>query len=65
MTVLSIPLPEDRLARLREIAAQAGVSPEELAQARLEAWLAGPRDDFRRAAEHVLRKNAELYRRWA
>jgi predicted transcriptional regulator len=65
MTAITIPLSEDRLERLRSLAEQAGVSPEELARAGLEDWLAQPREDFQKAAEHVLRKNAELYRRLA
>jgi len=65
MTAITIPLSEDRLRRLYELAARAGVSPEDLARAGLEEWLAGPREDFQKAAKYVLRKNAELYRRLA
>lgn|GEM_PF-383295 len=65
MTAITIPLSEDRLARLHELAKQLGVTPEELARAGLEDWLAQPREDFRKAADYVLRKNAELYRRLA
>jgi hypothetical protein len=65
MSAITVPLPDDRLERLRELAAQAGVPPEELARIGLEAWLARPRADFRQAADYVLRKNAELYRRLA
>jgi hypothetical protein len=65
MPVITIPLSEDRLLRLRELAERAGVSPEDLARAGLEDWLARPREDFAKAAEYVLRKNAELYRRLA
>lgn len=62
---LILALPDERLARLQELAKQAGVSPEELAQARLEEWLDHGQDDFKRTAQYVLRKNAELYRRLA
>jgi hypothetical protein len=65
MTVLAVPLPEERLAQLRELAQRAGVSPEELARAGLEDWLRQPREDFVQAARYVLQKNAELYRRLA
>ena len=65
MTSITIPLSEERLERLKSLATQAGVSPEELARAGLEEWLARPRDDFAAAAQYVLRKNAELYRRLA
>jgi antitoxin FitA len=65
MSAITVPLSDDRLERLRALAAQAGVSPEEFARIGLEQWLTRPREDFRQAAEHVLRKNAELYRRLA
>ena len=65
MTAITIPLSEDRLARLQELAGRIGISPEELARAGLEDWLAQPREVFRKAADYVLRKNAELYRRLA
>jgi antitoxin FitA len=65
MSTLTIPLSEERLERLRTIAQQAGVTPEELARASLEEWLGRPREDFLQAAQYVLKKNAELYRRLA
>jgi antitoxin FitA len=65
MTAITVPLPEERLDQLRQMARQAGVSPEELARASLEDWLRQPRDDFAQAARYVLQKNAELYRRLA
>jgi hypothetical protein len=65
MTKIIVPLSEERLERLKSIAQQAGVSPEDLARASLEEWLARPREDFQEAADYVLRKNAELYRRLA
>ncbi|HEX5271653.1 MAG TPA: DNA-binding protein [Gemmataceae bacterium] len=65
MTVIAVPLPEERLEQLQQLARQAGVSPEELARAGLEDWLRQPREDFLQAARYVLQKNAELYRRLA
>jgi len=47
MTAITIPLSEDRLARLQELAGRIGISPEELARAGLEDWLAQLREDFR------------------
>ena len=60
---LTIALPEERLERLRKLAQEAGVTPEELAQTRLGEWLDQSQEEFQRAAQYVLRKNAELYRR--
>ena len=65
MTTITIPLTDDRLQRLRSLAEQLGISPEELARAVLEDWFARPSADFQKAADYVLRKNAELYRRLA
>jgi hypothetical protein len=65
MTTISIPLPEERLKQLRELAERVNVPPEELARAGLEDWLRQPRQDFVQAARYVLQKNAELYRRLA
>ncbi len=65
MSTITIPLPDDRLERLRVLAKEAGVTPEELARASLEDWLRRPREDFLQAARYVLEKNAELYRRLA
>lgn len=65
MAAITIALSEDRLEQLRLMAERAGVSPEVLARAGLEDWLAQPREDFQKAAEYVLRKNAELYRQLA
>jgi predicted transcriptional regulator len=65
MTAITIPLSDERMERLRQMAQRAGVSPEELARAGLEDWLRQPREDFVQAAPYVLEKNAELYRRLA
>jgi antitoxin FitA len=62
---LIITLPEERMANLREMAAVLGTSPEELARASIEDLLGRPDDDFERAAQYILHKNAELYRRLA
>src|SRR5262249_61835108 len=65
MTTISVPISEERLQQLQELAQRAKVSPEELARAGLEDWLRQPREDFAQAARYVLQKNAELYRRLA
>jgi hypothetical protein len=41
------------------------VAPEELARAAVADLLSAQREDFRTAANYVLRKNEELYRRLA
>ena len=62
---LSIELNETEGTRLRDEAARLGVKPEELARAALTDLLRNEDEDFRKAAEQVLRKNEELYRRLA
>jgi hypothetical protein len=66
MKTITVPLPEERLEQLRELARRANVTPEELARAGLEDWLrSGGREEFIQAARYVLEKNAKLYRRLA
>jgi len=65
MTSLTISLPEDRMAKLHELAARLRVTPAALVQVSIEDLLARPDEQFRDAVEHVLGKNAELYRRLA
>ena len=65
MTTITIPLSEERLAQLRHWAEQAGLPPEEFLRRRVEQLLDRPDEQFRKAATHVLQKNAELYRRLA
>ncbi len=55
MTIITISLPNDRLQ----------VAPEELVRVSIEELLARPDEEFRKALEYVLNKNAELYRRLA
>lgn len=62
---LAIELPAAQAARLREEAARLGVPPAELARAAVADLLAARDDDFRAAAERVVRKNHDLYRRLA
>ncbi len=65
MTSITITLPEDRLAKLREIAARLNVTPEDLARVSIEELLTRPDEAFKQAAEYVLQKNSDLYRRLA
>jgi len=63
MSAITIDLSEDRLAKLREIAKRYNVAPEDLARVSIEELLTRPEEAFQRAADHILDKNAELYRR--
>lgn len=51
--------------QLNEAARKLNVRPEELASAAVQDLLAQAEVDFQRAADRVVRKNRELYRRLA
>ncbi len=65
MSVITITLPNERLLKLREIAAHFGVTPEELVRFSVEELLTRPDEAFEQAVVRVLEKNEELYRRLA
>jgi len=67
MSTLTITLSDDRLAKLREIAERFNIKPEDLARVSIEELLTltRPEESFQQAADYILHKNAELYRRLA
>jgi len=65
MTTITIELPSERLQKLQEMSLKFGVSMEELVRVSVEDMLTQPEEQFRKAAQHVLKKNAELYKRLA
>jgi antitoxin FitA len=65
MTTITITLPDERARQLKETATQLNVSPEELVRLSIEDLLTRPGEAYDRAAEYVLKKNAELYKRLA
>jgi len=60
-----IQLSSAQIERLRLEAERLGLKPEELARAAIVDLLATTGEDFNTAAERVLEKNEELYRRLA
>jgi hypothetical protein len=62
---VAIELPPAQAAQLASEAARLNVAPEELVRAAVTDLLAAPDPAFQEAAERVLAKNAELYRRLA
>lgn len=62
---VTFELPPAQAERLRQAADRLGVSPSELARAAVNELIAERGDDFARAADRALQKNAELYRRLA
>ena len=65
MTTLTIQLPEKNLAKLKEKAARLNLSVEQLASVGVDDLLSRPDEAFEQVVEHILKKNAELYRRLA
>lgn len=65
MTSITIPLSDERVAQLRVWAEEAGLPPEEFLRRRVEQLLDRPDQQFQKAADYLLQKNAELYRRLA
>ncbi len=62
---MPVELTETQIEALRERAKSLGISAEQLASALIADLLGQPADDFENAANRVLSKNAELYRRLA
>jgi hypothetical protein len=62
---VAFELPTAQAEKLQRAADRLGISPSELARAALSDLLADRDEDFSAAADRVLSKNAELYRRLA
>jgi hypothetical protein len=60
---IPLELPQAQEEKLRDEARRLGVPPEDLAKAAVVDLLNREADDFESAAQRVIRKNAELYRR--
>jgi hypothetical protein len=63
LVAIPIELTAAQEARLRSQAQRLGVSPEVLARMAVADLLERPDPDFERAAQKVIEKNEELYRR--
>ncbi len=65
MSTITVTVTDDCHSELKEIAAQFGITVEELVQLSVEDLLAQPEATFRRAKDYVLNKNRDLYQRLA
>ena len=65
MTSITIDLSDSQLQKLQKLAAVHDITPEVLLKVSLEDWLNSQKSEFVDAADYVLTKNAELYRRLA
>lgn len=62
---ITVQLDDAQSQRLRAIAEEFRVDPLELAKAAIDDLVSRPPSDFDQAAQYVLDKNRELYRRLA
>ncbi|MCC5646054.1 hypothetical protein LC607_24595 [Nostoc sp. CHAB 5824] len=60
---ITINIFDEQLHKLQALAQESDISLEDLLSARIENWLSQPTSEFAQAANYVLKKNAELYRR--
>jgi len=65
METITITVAKDRLLKLKEIASDFDVTPEELVRLSIENLLLQPETVFQQAMEYALNKNRELYQRLA
>jgi len=65
MVTITIELTEEGVQRLKEMASKFGLSLEQLVRLGVEDMLARPDEQFEKSMKHVLKKNAELYKRLA
>jgi hypothetical protein len=65
MKTVEFELPDETANRLQDAAQKIGVSAEDLMRISVEEKLARLDESFQNAADHVLSKNAELYKRLA
>ncbi len=63
MKTITIQLPDETADEVDQAARKLGVTSEDLVRASVEEKLERLRLTFEEAADYVLRKNAELYRR--
>ncbi len=65
MNDITVTVPEAQLTQLKEKADRLGITLTDLILLGIDDILSRPDEEFRRTADYVLQKNAELYRRLA
>ena len=65
MAEIRIPLADDQMDQLREVAERYGIAPEEIARLSLEDLLSRSDESIQAQIDHVIEKNKELYQRLA
>lgn len=62
---MTLSISEDLFIKLKEVAGNLNITPEDLVRVSIDELLSRPDEDFQKAVDYVLTKNAELYRRLA
>lgn len=65
MTSITIPLSDDLMGKLEDLARRYKVAPEDLVRISVEELVATPEESFQDMLDYVLEKNRELYKRLA
>lgn len=65
MSTITITVPDERLSRLEDRAADLGITVEELVKMSLDELLAKTDEAFEQAVNRVMEKNQDLYERLA
>jgi antitoxin FitA len=65
MSTITITLPEEKVNKIREIAKNMNIQPEDLVKMGIEDLISIPEAEIRKAMSYVLNKNMELYVRLA
>lgn len=65
MATITIELSDSQFQKLQDLATVHGIALEVLLRVSLEDWLNSQKSELSDAANYVLTKNAELYRRLA
>ncbi|MDJ0556087.1 MAG: DNA-binding protein [Microcoleaceae cyanobacterium MO_207.B10] len=63
MNQITIQLSTEQYQYIQKIANQQKTSPEKILESKITEWLKESQTDFNQAANYVLTKNSELYKR--
>lgn len=63
MTTVSVSLSDEEMHRLQELSKREGLTVEQMVRLGINDFIGQPDESFRTAAQQVMKKNTELYRR--
>ena len=65
MAEVTVTLSTEELQRLKDLGEREGLTVDQVVKLGIQELINQPDESFRKAVQHTLRKNAELYRRLA